>query len=640
MWKRIKNADRATLAVLGAVLALVLFFAVNLIASVGLGGARADLTENRIYTVSQSTRNVLASLHEPVTLRLYMSSGLIDEAPTLRVYSDRVRQLLRSYEELAGGKLRVEQVDPIPFSSVEDEALGYSLAAFNLSRAGEQGYFGVVGSNSLDGVEAIPALTPARESYLEYDLTRLIARLAQPTVPKVGIIDGLNLLGDPATQRRPAAVITRIAKDYELVPVFPDATAIPDGVSALLVIHPFNLTPSALYAIDQFAIRGGGVMVFLDAIAEHDARSATTPTNPQNADSNLEPLMAAWGVRMDSKRVAGDISMSIKIRGRAGSQVVVADYPPWMIVDRDNLNPDDLVTGQLTLMRIATAGAIEPVASAHTTMTPLIQTTANSMLFDQAQVLRRDNPTQLTATYAPSGIQLVLAARVTGEVETAFPEGPPATPEPSGNDGEPQPPPPTLVARSEKPLNVIIVGDTDLLSDDLNVSQSGQQTTQNSDFVINGLDSLTGGGQLIALRGHGLSFRPFSTVDSIEAAANEKYRATEERLQTELQDTQDQLATLLAQNGSVTAGNGETLLAVPSTDQQQAISDFNQRIVEVRQQLRDVRLALRAEIDALGERLRLINILAVPIVIVLAGIAVFAWRQFRLSRYLRRRTAA
>lgn len=632
MWNRIKTADRATLAIAGAVLAIALFLAVNLVVSLGLGGGRVDLTENKIYTVSQSTRDVLADLQEPVTLKLYMSSSMIEEASSLRVYSDRVRQLLKSYEQLAGGKLRVEQIDPIPFSSAEDEAIGYSLAAFNLSRAGEQGYFGVVGTNTVDGVETIPALTPARENYLEYDLTRLIARLAHPTVPKVGIIDGLNLMGDPVTQRRPAAVISRIAKDYELVPVYPDATVIPDGLSALIVIHPFNLTPSALYAIDQFAIRGGGVLAFLDAIAEHDVRSAKTPTNPQNPDSNLEPLMAAWGVKMDSKHVVGDISMAIKIRGRAGSQVVVADYPPWMIVDRDNLNPDDVVTSQLSLMRIATAGAIEHLDASKTAMTPLIRTTPNAMLYDQSQVLRRDDPTELTAAYKPSGVAQVLAARVTGEVDTAFPDGAPPPPPPSAS-GETPPPAPELVKHSEKPLNVIVVGDTDLLSDDMNVSQSGQQVTQNSDFVINALDSLTGGGQLIALRGQGLSFRPFTTVDKIEAAANEKYRSTEDRLQTELKSTQEKLAAALARNGDGEGAPGE-----PSTDQQQAIAQFNQQLVEVRQQLRDVRGALRSEIDALGDRLRLINIAAVPIVIVLAGIIVFAWRRYRLSRYLRRRT--
>ncbi len=632
----IRSADRATLGVIGAVLAIVLFLATTRIAALGLGNARFDLTENRIYTVSQSTRDVLAALEEPVTLRFYRSSGLIEEAPSLRVYSDRIRQLLRSYEQLSGGRLRVEQLDPVPFSALEDEAIGYSLAAFNLNVAGEQGYFGLVGTNSVDGVETIPALTPARENYLEYDLTRLIARLAQPVAPKIGIIDGLSLMGDPVTQRRPAAVISRIAKDYELVPVWPDATAIPDGLSALIVIHPYNLTPSTLYAIDQYAIRGGGVLAFLDVIAEHDVPSPTTPTSPANPSSTLEPLLAAWGVGMDPQSVVGDLSMAIKIRGRAGAQTVLADYPPWMIVDRDNLSLDDVVTGQLTLMRIATAGALESLAGATTSVTPLIQTTANSKLFTQGEVLRRDDPTALTGDYVPSGVQRVLAARVTGEVETAFPEGAPPPPPPA-DDAETPPPPPPLVTHSQKPLNVIVVADTDLLSNDLNVNPAGQQTTQNADFVVNALDSLTGGGQLIALRGQGISFRPFTTVDAIEAAANERYRATESRLQAELKETQDQLSALLMQNGG---GDPAQPQLEVSTEQQQAIAEFNQRLVEVRQQLRDVRGALRAEIDALGDRLRLINIFAVPALIVLVGIVAFAWRRFRLTRYLRRRAAA
>jgi len=635
----IKNADRAALAIAGAILAIVLFLATNLIISLGLGNARIDLTENKIYTLSQSTRDVLGSIEEPITLKLYMSSGMIEDAPSLRVYSDRVRQLLRSYEQSSGGELLVEQIDPIPFSPSEDEAIGYSLAGFNLSRAGEQGYFGVVGTNSVDGVETIPALTPARESYLEYDLTRLIARLAHPAVPKIGIIDGLSLMGDPVTQRRPAAVISRIAEDYELVPVYPDATAIPDGVSALIIIHPFNLTPSALYAIDQFAIRGGGVLAFLDTIAEHDIPNATAPTIPQNPASNLEPLMAAWGLKMDPTHVVGDLSMAIKIRGRAGAQVVVADYPPWMILDRDNLNPDDAVTGQLNLMRIATAGPLEHLASSKMAMTPLIQTTTNSALFTQAEVLRRDAPTVLTANYTPSGIQQILAARVTGEVDTAFPDGAPPPPPPS-DTGPAQLPVPELVTHSEKPLNVIIVSDTDVLSNDLNVSQTGQPVTQNADFVMNALDSLTGSSQLIALRGQGISFRPFTTVDRIELAANDKYRATEDRLQTELKDTQERLAALLAQNPGANSEPGEAVLQGSSPEQQEAITQFNQRLVEVRQQLRDVRGALRSEIDALGDTLRLINIVAVPAVLVLVGIIIFAWRRYRLRRYLRQRATA
>jgi ABC-type uncharacterized transport system involved in gliding motility auxiliary subunit len=350
--------------------------------------------------------------------------------------------------------------------------------------------------------------------------------------------------------------------------------------------------------------------------------------------------MAEWGVKMDPKRVVGDLSMALQIRARAGAQVIVADYPPWMIVDRDNLNADDPITSQLSLMRIATAGAIEPVEGASTTLTPLIRTTGDSMLYDQAEILRRGDPTELAAAFKASGTQQVLAARITGSVDTAFPDGPPPPPPPPNTPSDTAPlPQPPLVAHSEKPLDVILVADTDMLTDDLNVGPSGQQSTQNADFVMNALDTLTGGGQLIALRGQGLSFRPFTTVDKIEAATNDKYRATADKLQTELKTLQDQLTTLLGQTASPDAAGGGNALEGPTAEQQQAIAKFNQRIVEVRQQLRDVRGALRQEIDALGDQLRLLNILAVPLLIVLAGIIAFAWRQWRLSRYLRRRLA-
>jgi ABC-type uncharacterized transport system involved in gliding motility auxiliary subunit len=572
---------------------------------------------------------------EPILLRFYLSSGLVEEAPELRTYAARVRELLRSYEQLSGGKVHVEQIDPVPFSAAEDEAIGYNLNGFNLSRSGEQGYIGLVGTNSVDRIETISVLTPARESYLEYDLTRMVLRLSRPGEPKIGVIDRLNLLGNRQTGQQPAASIERMAEDFDLVQLAPDVTAIPDGLDALVVIHPHDLTQSALYAIDQYAIRGGPVLVFLDVFAEHSPPSQSNPAMPMYPDSNLDPLLAAWGVQMTPKKVVGDVDMALQVRGIAGGQVVIAKYPPWLIVDRDNLNPDDVVTGQLSLMRMASAGSLTRTDNAKTTFTPLIRTTSNSMLFDQDLVMNRVDPNQLLSMYKPLGTPQVLAARITGSVDTAFPGGPPPVP-PSSDDAPPPAPPPALIAHSQKPLNVIVVADTDLLGDELNIDPAtGQQNTQNTDFVINALDSLGGGGELIALRSHGVTFRPFTTIDKIEAAANDKYRDTEQKLQADLQDTQNKLAALRNQAG--TSANGGASIEGLSAEQQKTIAQFNQRIVDVRQQLRNVRGALRAEIDALGDRLRMIDILAVPLLIVLVGIGVSLWRYVRLSRYLRRK---
>jgi ABC-type uncharacterized transport system involved in gliding motility auxiliary subunit len=610
---------------------------VTLIVSLTPDVARIDLTEDKVYTVSPSTKEVLSSVTEPVLLRFYLSSGLIEEAPELRTYATRVRELLRSYERLSGGKVHVEQIDPVPFTAAEDEALGYNLNGFNLSRSGEQGYIGLVGTNSVDRIEVIPVLTPARESYLEYDLTRMVLRLARPSEPKIGVIDRLGLFGDRSTGQRPAASIERMAEDYELVQLGPNVTAIPDGLDALVVIHPHDLTRSALYAIDQYAIRGGPVMVFLDVLAEHSIPSTTNAAMPMFPDSDLGPLAAAWGFQMVPKEVVGDVNMALQVRGYAGGQVVIAKYPPWLIIDKDNLNPDAVVTNELSLMRMASAGSLTSVDSAKTTFTPLIKTTPDAMLFDRDLVMSRVNPNQLLSMYKPLGTPQVLSARIVGPVDTAFPDGPPPVQPDPNDDGPPPADPPALLAHSEKPIDVIVVSDVDLLGNELNVDpNSGQPNTQNMDFVINALDSLTGGVELIALRSQGVTFRPFTTIDKIEAAANEKYRATEQKLQADLKDTQEKLAALRNQSGVPQAASGGTSIEGLSTEQQKTIAQFNQRIIDVRQQLRDVRGAVRAEIDALGQNLRMINILALPLLIILIGIGVALWRYVRLSRYLRR----
>jgi len=428
-----------------------------------------------------------------------------------------------------------------------------------------------------------------------------------------------------------------MADDFELVQLGPDVTAIPDGLDALVVIHPYDLTRSALYAIDQYAIRGGPVLAFLDTVAEHSAPNPNNPATPMFAESTLGPLMAAWGVQMDSKRVVGDTNMAVQIRASAGPQVFIAKYPPWLIVNRDSLNPDDVVTGQLSLMSIASAGSLVKLATGKTAFTPLILTTPNSMLYDQATVISRGDPNELLRAFKASGIRQILATRIIGPVDTAFPDGPPPVQQSPNNDEPPATPPP-LVLHSQKPLNVILVADTDMLADDLNVSpSSGQPSTQNAAFVVNAIDSLVGGGELITLRSNGLSFRPFTTVDRIEAAANDKYRDTEQKLQADLKDTQDKLAAMRAQAGS--PASGAPSVEALSVQQVQTIAQFNQRIVDVRQQLRDTQGALRAEIDTLGNWLRLINILAVPLLIALVGIAAALWRYVRLSRYLRHKTS-
>lgn len=611
-------------------LSLGLFLALNSVSAMLFQGVRIDLSEGGIYTVSPSSRAVLANVDEPITIRVFLSSAFINEAAEVRIYADRVNELLARYQQYSDGMVQVEWIDPKPFSAEEDDAIGYGLVGFNLSRAGEQGYFGIVATNTVDQIEVMPVLAPTREAYLEYDLTRLVLRLSRPDEPRVAVFDGLGLFGMESLGRRPSATIERLGDDFDLVQLANDTTIIPDGIDALIIIHPHSLTDSALYAIDQYAIRGGPTLVFLDPLSENSPRDPSNQSRPLDPESYLDRLMASWGAVMVPASVVGDREMALEVRAQAGPQVVISDYPPWLVVQPAHLNPDDVVTAQLSLMRIASGGALRAVDGVSTTFTPLIRTTTESMLYDQALIMQQFDPATLVRTFVPSGANQVLAARLSGgPVSTAFPDG--APPPPAVEAGDPAPPaPPQHVARSEGSISVIVVADTDILTDPLNVTAEGTPTTQNTDFLVNAVDTLVGGGELITLRSRGLSYRPFIRLDSLERAAEERYRATEQELQAELEEIQRQLDEL--QMATVTA---DMPLGALTRQQQQAADEYNDRLVDIRKALREVRSALREQINSLGSRLQLINILAAPLIIGLIGVGVALWRRARLARYLR-----
>ena len=337
---------------------------------------------------------------------------------------------------------------------------------------------------------------------------------------------------------------------------------------------------------------------------------------------------------MPVESVVGDLDMALEVRSQAGNQVFIADYLPWLIVDQDNIDGDDVVTAQLSLMRIQSAGALRLLDGATTELTPLITTTTNSMLLDQATVLRRQPPDALLATFVATPEAYVLAGRLTGMVETAFPDGPPALPEPGPGEEAP-PEPPELITESVAPLNAIIVTDTDMLTDDLNINANGVLSTQNSDFVINVLDNLVGGGQLIDLRGRGLVFRPFTRIDELEAEAEERYRAEQQQLQAEQAAVEAELEAL-----RTPAIDGIGPVGALTRAQQEAVAEYNQRLIENRLRQRDVQGALRADIEGISSRLEWVNIALMPAIVILIGIAVWQIRRARLSRHLAKQRTA
>ncbi|MCC6982886.1 MAG: Gldg family protein [Bauldia sp.] len=633
---RTEPTNRATLVVAGIALAIVLFFCVNLLTSTLFRGQRVDLTEQRLYTVTDSTREVLAGLTEPITLSFYASSNFLEVSPGARVLADQISELLGTYARLSNGMIRVERIDPSPFSVAEDRAVSYQLRGQLLNEAGERGYFGLVGTNGVDGLETIPQFSPARESLLEYDITRMVNRLATIKEPVVGFMDGIGMFGVAAAGRYPWAIIEIVNENYDLRQIEQNTTAIPDDLDVLIVAHPVMITDQARYAIDQYVLRGGKLLAFIDAQADRSQPSPQNPNEPQFPASDLEPMMAAWGVQIVPDKVVGDRSMAQRVTGRGpGGQLVFADDVTILQVRSNSLNPTDPITAQLQLMRMTQTGALVPVANAATSFTPLISTTEDSMLIDEPAVRRMATPVDLLNAFVPSGQRQVVAARIEGPAATAFPNGPPPAPAPTA--GEAPPPvqdPAQQIRESSEPITVVLVADTDMLHNSSIINEQGAEVGDNVSFILNAIENLAGGDALINLRSRGFTFRPFTTIEEIATRAQNTYQATEQRLRGELQEIEQQLAQIQSPMAAGIRGPALT------PEQQRTVAEYNTRSLEVRQELRAVTANATREINNLLTNVRLFNIFLIPALVVLVGLIIALIRRAVLASYLRRRQAS
>jgi gliding motility-associatede transport system auxiliary component len=637
---------RRVAAWVGLALALVLFVAVNVIADRTLGDKRIDLTQGKLYTLSAGTKATLAKLGEPLVLRFYYSKKLGDEIPAYGVYAQRVREMLGEYAARANGKIDLQELDPQPFSTIEDRAVAFGLQGVPLDQGGEQVYFGLAATNSTDDQQIIPFFQPERERLLEYDLTKLIHSLAFPKKPEIGLITALPLEGDimAAMQGRPMipyAVIDQIKPLYDIKDLSTELDTVPVDVDVLIVAHPQNLPDKTQYAIDQYVLGGGKALVFVDPNSETQQMHPSQLNPPgMPLDSNLDKLFKAWGVEFESKMVAGDRRAARRVNAGTGQRVVAMDYVAWLSLDQSNLNHDDPITADLEHINVASAGILDPEKDAKTTFAPLISTSTDSMAIPVEKVQGLPDVGGLLRDFKPSGKNLVLAAHITGPADTAFPDGPPKPDKPKNDTAAKDPTdkdtPPTApqLKTATKPINIVVVADTDILEDRFWVQSQdffGQTVTipvaNNGDFVANAIDVLAGGDDLISLRSRGTSARPFDLVNEIQRDADTKYQATEKGLETKLKDTQDKIKELRDQGGRP----GVALAA----EQAQAIDNFRSDMIGIRQQLRQVQLALRQDIDRLQAWTEFFDIALVPILVGIAAIAIGIVRLRRRARHSR-----
>lgn len=615
--------NKKLLSSTGLIAIALILVLVNLIAGLVFKSTRLDMTENKLYTLSDGTRNILAKLDEPITLRLYFSEKMFSGVPRLQSYGLRVKELLDEYSDIAGDKIKLVVADPEPFSDEEDQAVKYGLQALPLDAGGTSAYLGLVATNTTDEQEVVPFLAPDKEESLEYDLTKLVYKLSNPKKRTVGIIAGLPVDGDIASnpfaqqsENQGLYIVSQMRQTFNVRSLETSIAAIPEGIDVLLLIHPKDLSDQTLFAVDQFVMKGGRVIAFVDPYAESD-NPVSDPQNPMAAmtaprASNLDKLFASWGVELVPGKIAVDRSVATRVTARGQMGVQAVDYIAWLTLTDKNVNHDDFVTADIKKLTLGTSGILKKRDGATTDFLPLLQTTDKAMELPTNRIQFGPDPFDLLRNYQPGTQALVMAARISGKVKSAFPEG--ITADTTTKSG---------LKESKDAANIIVVADTDILQDRFWVevqnffgNRIAFPRANNDVFVLNAVDNLSGNNDLISLRSRGTSARPFDKVNELKQEAEAEFRDKEKALQTKLRETESRLAELQRQKDG---GSAQIL----SPEQRREIEEFRSQQVQTRKELRNVQHHLNQNIESLGAWLKFLNITLVPMLMI-TGVIVFS----------------
>ena len=617
---------------IGGLLALAaLFLGVVMLSNLALRGMRLDLTQNRLYTLSPGTKQVLAELKEPINLYFYFSrDAAAKQSPLIMPYAARVREFLEEVTARAGGKIRLQVVDPQPFSEDEDRAAEAGLAPLQLGDgSGGSVYFGLAGTNSTDGRSVIPGFTPDREEFLEYDVAKLIQDLASPKKPVIAVVSTLPMQGqyNPMTGQMGETwpILSQLEQLFTIRTLTLDVDHIDKDVDVLMIVHPKNFPPKTLYAIDQFVMRGGKVLLFVDPDSGADT-SGQDQQNPfagagANRSSDLEPLLTAWGVAYDPTKVVADLDLGLEVR--SSMQGPPTRHIGILGLRSDDLNKKDVDTATLDSINVATAGFLAPRSGATTKFEPLLMSSSNAAPLPAVRFGPMTDPASLRDGFKPTGTRYAIAARITGPLSSAYPQGAPADQKPSAG------PPSAHLAKSAGPANIVIVADTDMLMDYMWVQTRellGQRVQQafasNGDFVANALDNLGGSSALISIRGRATFSRPFERVEALKRRADDRLRAKVLELQTELQQTESKLTELQSKRN-----DQASLMLTP--EQEQELKRFTAEKAHVRKELRETQRGLDVEINRLDVWLKVLNIAVAPLAVALAGALILSLRRRR-----------
>lgn len=576
----------------------------------GLKNMQLDLTDDQLYTLSPGTQTLLSELDEPIELFFFYSKQAARELPQVRQYAQRVEELLHTYVRLADGNIHLQSIDPEPFSEQEDQAAELGIQAVTLPQ-GDSLYFGLAGKNGQGTVQSIAVFALDGEAFLEYTLSRLVHTLGQAQRPVVGLMSGLALDGGfdvRSGQATPAwLVLDEVRQQFEVESVPERADEIPAHLQVLWLVQPHNLSEPTRYALDQFVLRGGKLLVFVDPFNEADPGLMT-----QDAmTAPLAELFEAWGVRLQPATFVADTQYAMSVA--VNEQQRAVPHVGWLNIPAAGLSADDVVTAHLRSVTLAGAGILEPLAQATTTFTPLISSSDAAMPLSVNRLIGLNNPLELLADMAPTGARYTLAARISGPASTAFPEG---------LEGQ------MPAVQQAEDIQVLIVADTDILTDRMWAQAQwshGQRVAQpwadNGHFTVNALDHLLGSNALISVRSRGQFSRPFTVVERLRRHAEERYREQEQALQQRLAEAEQQLARPSDSDATQWQASAEELASAQHLAQEK---------LAIRKQLRDVSYQLNADINSLGTTVKLFNIVVMPAI--LTFVLVLVGLQRRIKR--------
>ena len=609
---------------IGVVAVAAFLVGINIFAETRLAHVRADVTQQKLYTLAAGTRKIIADLKDPITVRMYYSRALGARIPLYGAYADRVSEMLREYAANSAGKIRLEFYDPEPFSDIEDRAVAYGLQGVPIDQSGEQVYFGLAASNLLDDERTIGFFQPERERFLEFDLSKLVFELSSPKRPLIGTMSSLPLDGDPRAMMmamrgqgggggQPWVAAMQLREAFTVKSVPTDVQVIDPEIQVLLVAQAQNLSDATLYAIDQFVMRGGRLMAMVDPHSDAMAQAPSqTGQPPENTSSNLAKLFDAWGIVFDPTQIVADLTGAWRVRASPQDRVQSVDFIAWFNI-RNGLNKVDPATADLTQVTVASAGMVSKKDGAEISFTPLLASSAQSGMLPVEKVKTFPEPAKILAAFKPEGGPRVIAARVRGVLKSAF-TGPP---EPA-KDGVTLP---AFKAQTEGAANMVVVADSDILADrywvriaDFYGQQQATPFSDNGAFVSNLIGTLAGGDALIGLRSRNASLRPFARVEAMQQEAEARFRKSEQDLQAHLDATQKKLTELRTGRGTDKAA------AVISEEQRASIDALRRDVADTRKQLRNAQLELRRDIAALETKLRLADIVLVPAVLAVLAI--------------------